>query len=164
MASSECNAFVHSEGRRDAEPPLPAPLPRRRRGPAGSPLSNASPGDFRIGSPLQVVDSGASGCCLQCVHLPARTVWPVVHMHPGRSRVRRGRLTDRAGQIDPCGAALLSLQDHRVLSVYCQHAAWERSRLLLCVTGANMHVRRCRLNQVNPVVNSDTVQYKLNDY
>ena len=136
--------FVFYDCIRDAEPPLPAPLPRRRRGPAGSPLSNASPGDFRIGSPLQVVDSGASGCCLQCVHLHARTVWSAVHMHRGRSHTRRGSLTDRAGQLDPCGATLLSLQDHRVLSEYCQHAAWERSRRLLCVTGSNTELPSCR--------------------
>ena len=134
------NSYVVKIGgcKRDAEPPLPAPLPRRRRGPAGSPLSNASPGDFRIGSPLQVVDSGASGCYLQSLHLHARTVWSAVHMHHGRSHTRRGSLTDRAGQLDPCGATLLSLQDHRVLSEYYQHAAWERSRRLLCVTGSNI--------------------------
>ena len=127
--------------------PSPPPLPRAGVGLLARHQALRAWATSAFEAPLQVMDSGASGCCLQWLHHHARASWSAVHMDHRGARVRRGRLTDRAGQLDPCRAALPSLQDHRVLCLDCSHAAWAVSWRLLCTAGRHGRGAGCRLNQ-----------------
>ena len=97
------------------------------------------------------MDSGACGCYVRWLHHHARTSGSAVHMDHRAARVRRDSLTDRAGQLDPRGDALLSLQDHQVPCLGCLHAAWAVSWRLLCVTGMGYSMSSCRHFPTSPV-------------
>ena len=121
------NPVQSNEVRRAAQWPPWAGPPRRWTPATGSFLCTACLSGFRVESPAQGRHSGTCRCCLRRLAHHARTVWSARHMDHRGARIRCDIITSRARQLDMCGTALLSLQDHRVLSVYFQHAAWERS-------------------------------------
>ena len=90
LASRKSNAVKNGEGKRSAEPPLPAPLSAGRRQGAGSSMSTACLSDFRIGSPVLLVDSTACGCCVQWLqHLYSLDLIGSAHGSPPRSSMAR---------------------------------------------------------------------------
>ena len=90
LASRKSNAVKNGEGKRSAEPPLPAPLSAGRRQGAGSSMSTACLSDFRIGSPVLLVDSTACGCCVQWLqHLYSLDLIGSAHGSPPRLRLAR---------------------------------------------------------------------------
>ena len=119
LASRKSNAVKNGEGKRSAEPPLPAPLSAGRRQGAGSSMSTACLSDFRIGSPVLLVDSTACGCCVHAVAaapILARSdrqctrVTATLEYGAQASMIELG-----SSIIDVCGArsaALLSVQYH----------------------------------------------------
>ena len=131
------------EVKRTAEwPPWAGPA----RGPtlaAGSPLSCAAPGGFGIGPPAQGRHSSPARWSSQPLSTAARYSGSAVHMHHRGARIRCDIITSRAGQLEMCGTALLSLQDPSVLLLRWPHAAWERSRRLLYVTGRDGRGTSC---------------------
>ena len=139
------------EVRRTAQwPPLAGPA-RGRTLAAGSPLSCAVPGGFGIGPPAQGRHSRSARWSSQPLSTGARYSWSAVHMHHRGGRIRCDIITSRAGQLEMCGAALLGLQDHRVLSSGRPHAAWEMCRRRQWLTGVNGRLRPCRSFPTSPV-------------
>ena len=132
-------------------PTLGRPSSRRTQA-AGSLMSSACLSGFGIASPAQVRHRTSFGSCEQCQHTATRNSWSELHMHHGVSRVRCDITKDRAGQLGMCGAALLRLQDHRVLCLDCSHAAWAVSWRLLCVTGMGYSMPSCSEFPTSPVM------------